>query len=106
MKVHPPFILTGRRGWTLFAGTLAQAELMRERRSHGEKLKFAWDSQGFRKLVVVLTRAGKVLGLHNGDGRAVWTQMIGASERAWPGTRAVLEVSDAEVVGSRALVVM
>lgn len=30
------------------------------------------DANGFRKLIVVLTSAGKALALHNGDGRVVW----------------------------------
>jgi hypothetical protein len=30
------------------------------------------DPNGFRKLIVVLTAAGKALALHNGDGRVVW----------------------------------
>lgn len=30
------------------------------------------DPNGFRKLIVVITVAGKALALHNGDGRVVW----------------------------------
>ena len=30
------------------------------------------DPNGFRKLIVALTSAGKALALHNGDGRVVW----------------------------------
>jgi len=52
-----------------------QAELSGERRSHGEKMKETWDSQGFRKIIVVLTRPGKLLALHNGDGRVMWSVM-------------------------------
>ena len=51
-----------------------EVELTSLRRLADKKNSFLWDKNGFRKLVVVLTRAGKVLALHNGDGRVVWSR--------------------------------
>ncbi|KAJ8485685.1 hypothetical protein OPV22_018170 [Ensete ventricosum] len=41
-----------------------------------EKNKMTRDHNGFRKLIIVLTRAGKVLALHTGDGRVVWSVLL------------------------------
>lgn len=34
------------------------------------------DTNGFRKLIVLLTASGKVFGLHSGDGRILWTHTL------------------------------
>jgi hypothetical protein len=34
------------------------------------------DTKGFRKQVVVLTAPGKLLALHNGDGRVLWSTYL------------------------------
>lgn len=34
------------------------------------------DPNGFRKLIVVLTQAGKALALHSGDGRTLWSHQF------------------------------
>jgi hypothetical protein len=61
------------------AATPAEAaEVTAVRRADGNKLKPAWDSQGFRKLLVLLTAVGKLLALHNGDGRVVWSNFLSA----------------------------
>ncbi|KAJ1396408.1 WD40/YVTN repeat-like-containing domain superfamily [Sesbania bispinosa] len=41
-----------------------------------EKTKMTRDHNGFRKLLIVLTRAGKVFALHTGDGRVVWSTLL------------------------------
>lgn len=38
-----------------------------------EKSKLTRDHNGFRKLLIALTKAGKVYALHSGDGRVVWS---------------------------------
>ncbi|KAJ4835803.1 hypothetical protein Tsubulata_045038 [Turnera subulata] len=40
------------------------------------KSKMTRDHNGFRKLLIVLTRAGKVFALHTGDGRVVWSLLL------------------------------
>lgn len=37
------------------------------------------DTNGFRKLIVILTATGKVFGLHSGDGRILWTHNTAAA---------------------------
>ncbi|KAL2346918.1 hypothetical protein Fmac_000918 [Flemingia macrophylla] len=41
-----------------------------------EKSKMTRDHNGFRKLLIILTRAGKVFALHTGDGRVVWSVLL------------------------------
>lgn len=41
-----------------------------------EKSKMTRDHNGFRKLLIVLTRAGKIFALHSGDGRVVWSLLL------------------------------
>lgn len=41
-----------------------------------QKSKMTRDHNGFRKLLIVLTRAGKVFALHTGDGRVVWSLLL------------------------------
>lgn len=38
--------------------------------------KMTRDHNGFRKLIIVLTRSGKVYALHTGDGRIVWAYLL------------------------------
>ncbi|XP_078174655.1 uncharacterized protein LOC144568245 [Carex rostrata] len=38
--------------------------------------KMTRDHNGFRKLIIVLTRSGKVYALHTGDGRIVWSHLL------------------------------
>lgn len=53
---------------------VAAIQAMRLRSS--EKSKMTRDHNGFRKLLIVLTRAGKVFALHTGDGRVVWSILL------------------------------
>ncbi|KAL5729138.1 hypothetical protein ACHQM5_002128 [Ranunculus cassubicifolius] len=47
-----------------------------------EKNKMTRDHNGFRKLLVVLTRAGKLYALHTGDGRVVWSLLVPSLRRS------------------------
>jgi ER membrane protein complex subunit 1 len=38
--------------------------------------KMTRDHNGFRKLIIVLTRSGKIYALHTGDGRIVWAYLL------------------------------
>lgn len=49
---------------------------------NSEKNKMTRDHNGFRKLIIVLTKAGKVLALHTGDGRVVWSLLVPSLRRS------------------------
>eukprot|EP00245_Coleochaete_scutata_P017709 TRINITY_DN8832_c0_g2_i1.p1 TRINITY_DN8832_c0_g2~~TRINITY_DN8832_c0_g2_i1.p1 ORF type:complete len:1022 (-),score=187.79 TRINITY_DN8832_c0_g2_i1:311-3376(-) len=50
-----------------------KAAVATERKNNKEKTALTADHNGFRKLIVALTRSGKVYALHSGDGRIVWS---------------------------------
>ncbi|CAI9766346.1 unnamed protein product [Fraxinus pennsylvanica] len=52
------------------------AAIQKMRLQSSEKSKMTRDHNGFRKLLIVLTRAGKLLALHTGDGRIVWSLLL------------------------------
>ncbi|XP_051131617.1 uncharacterized protein LOC127251789 [Andrographis paniculata] len=52
------------------------AAIVKMRLQSSEKTKMTRDRNGFRKLLVVLTRAGKLFALHTGDGRIVWSRLL------------------------------
>lgn len=52
------------------------AAILEMRLKSSEKTKMTRDHNGFRKLIIVLTKAGKVLALHTGDGRVVWSLLL------------------------------
>ncbi|XP_006654166.1 ER membrane protein complex subunit 1 [Oryza brachyantha] len=56
------------------ADELAAIQAMRLKSS--EKNKMTRDHNGFRKLLIVLTKAGKVIALHTGDGRIIWSNLL------------------------------
>ncbi|KAL4426508.1 hypothetical protein ABPG77_008366 [Micractinium sp. CCAP 211/92] len=60
---------------------LASPEELRQLERHKEvtsdRLRPTRDPDGFRKQLVVLTAGGKVLALHNGDGRPLWSLDFG-----------------------------
>eukprot|EP00873_Tetraselmis_striata_P009798 jgi/Tetstr1/430062/TSEL_019920.t1 len=56
------------------------AELSELRLAGSDKMLSTPDSAGFRKLLVVLTAAGKLLALHNGDGHVVWSLSFGVAD--------------------------
>ncbi|XP_024314379.1 ER membrane protein complex subunit 1 isoform X2 [Brachypodium distachyon] len=56
------------------ADELAAIQSLRLRSS--EKNKMTRDHNGFRKLLIILTKAGKVMALHTGDGRIIWSNFL------------------------------
>ncbi|KAL4194055.1 hypothetical protein AMTRI_Chr05g57370 [Amborella trichopoda] len=59
---------------TLMLASAEDIAVIQEMRlKNSEKTKMTRDHNGFRKLLIVLTRAGKILALHTGDGRVVWS---------------------------------
>ncbi|XP_010254044.1 PREDICTED: ER membrane protein complex subunit 1 isoform X2 [Nelumbo nucifera] len=47
-----------------------------------EKNKMTRDHNGFRKLLIVLTKAGKLYALHTGDGRVIWSLLLSSLRRS------------------------
>ncbi|GLT85426.1 hypothetical protein SLE2022_036160 [Rubroshorea leprosula] len=68
--------------WLKLKGTLMLASpedvaaIQRIRLKSSEKSKMTRDHNGFRKLLIVLTRGGKLFALHTGDGRIVWSVLL------------------------------
>ncbi|XP_060176971.1 uncharacterized protein LOC132607148 [Lycium barbarum] len=58
------------------------AAIQRLRLQSAEKSKMTRDHNGFRKLLIVLTRAGKLFAIHTGDGRIVWSLLLNAFRRS------------------------
>ncbi|XP_057779297.1 uncharacterized protein LOC130997883 [Salvia miltiorrhiza] len=52
------------------------AAIQKMRLQSSGKTKMTRDRNGFRKLLIVLTRAGKLFALHTGDGRIVWSRLL------------------------------
>ncbi|TYI17027.1 hypothetical protein ES332_A08G296100v1 [Gossypium tomentosum] len=52
------------------------AAIQHMRLKSSEKSKMTRDHNGFRKLLIALTRAGKLFALHTGDGRIVWSHLL------------------------------
>ncbi|KAL6980107.1 hypothetical protein U1Q18_021757 [Sarracenia purpurea var. burkii] len=64
------------KGTLMLASADEVAEIQRVRLKSSEKNKMTRDHNGFRKLLIVLTRAGKLFALHTGDGRVVWSLLL------------------------------
>ncbi|KAI8547334.1 hypothetical protein RHMOL_Rhmol07G0187200 [Rhododendron molle] len=64
------------KGTLMLASPDEVAEIQRIRLQSSEKSKMTRDHNGFRKLLIVLTRAGKLFALHTGDGRVVWSLLL------------------------------
>ncbi|XP_009623191.1 uncharacterized protein [Nicotiana tomentosiformis] len=58
------------------------AVIQRLRLQSAEKSKMTRDHNGFRKLLIVLTRAGKLFAIHTGDGRIVWSLLLNAFRKS------------------------
>lgn len=52
------------------------AAIQQIRLRSSEKSKMTRDHNGFRRLLILLTRAGKLYALHTGDGRVIWSTLI------------------------------
>ncbi|KAL3628413.1 hypothetical protein CASFOL_027459 [Castilleja foliolosa] len=62
---------------TLMLATPDEVAAIQKIRLHSsEKSKMTRDRNGFRKLLIVLTRSGKLFALHTGDGRIVWSLLL------------------------------
>ena len=49
------------------------AIIQTRRLNNVKKTKMTRDHNGFQKLLIVLTKAGKILALHSRDGRIFWS---------------------------------
>ncbi|WOL17489.1 ER membrane protein complex subunit 1 [Canna indica] len=70
------------KGTLMLASPDEMAAIQAIRLKSSEKNKMTRDHNGFRKLIIVVTRAGKVLALHTGDGRVVWSVLLPALRRS------------------------
>ncbi|KAG0499234.1 hypothetical protein HPP92_003925 [Vanilla planifolia] len=62
---------------TLMLATPADiAAIQQMRLKSSQKAKMTRDHNGFRKLIIVLTKAGKLFALHTGDGHVVWSLLL------------------------------
>ncbi|XP_039051239.1 ER membrane protein complex subunit 1-like [Hibiscus syriacus] len=68
------------KGTLMLASPKDVAAIQSMRIKSSEKSKMTRDHNGFRKLLIVLTRAGKLFALHTGDGRVVWSHLLHKSE--------------------------
>ncbi|CAL0319236.1 unnamed protein product [Lupinus luteus] len=64
------------KGTLMIASADDVATIQAIRLRSSEKSKMTRDHNGFRKLLIVLTRAGKVFALHTGDGRIIWSILL------------------------------
>ncbi|KAF3975078.1 hypothetical protein CMV_001650 [Castanea mollissima] len=64
------------KGTLMLASSEDIAAIQDMRLKSSEKSKMTRDHNGFRKLLIVLTRAGKLYALHTGDGRVVWSLLL------------------------------
>lgn len=64
------------KGTLMLASPDDVAAIQAIRLKSSEKSKMTRDHNGFRKLLIVLTRAGKIFALHSGDGRVVWSLLL------------------------------
>lgn len=64
------------KGTLMLASPDDIAAIQGMRLKSSEKSKMTRDHNGFRKQLIVLTRAGKLYALHTGDGRVVWSLLL------------------------------
>ncbi|XP_059645439.1 uncharacterized protein LOC132286999 [Cornus florida] len=64
------------KGTLMLASPEEVVAIQRIRLKSSEKSKMTRDHNGFRKLLIVLTKAGKLFALHTGDGRVVWSHLL------------------------------
>ncbi|KAG9456106.1 hypothetical protein H6P81_000614 [Aristolochia fimbriata] len=70
------------KGTLMLASPEDIAAIQGMRLKNSEKNKMTRDHNGFRKLLIVLTKAGKILALHTGDGRVVWSFLVPALRKS------------------------
>lgn len=64
------------KGTLMLASSEDVIAIQAMRLKSSEKIKMTRDHNGFRKLLIVLTKAGKLLALHTGDGHVVWSLLL------------------------------
>uniref|UniRef100_A0A7N1A0J8 ER membrane protein complex subunit 1 n=1 Tax=Kalanchoe fedtschenkoi TaxID=63787 RepID=A0A7N1A0J8_KALFE len=64
------------KGTLMLANAEEVAAIQAMRLKSSEKSKMTRDHNGFRKLLMVLTKAGKLYALHTGDGRIIWSLLV------------------------------
>ncbi|XP_011019630.1 PREDICTED: ER membrane protein complex subunit 1-like [Populus euphratica] len=64
------------KGTLMLASAEDVAAIQGMRLKSSEKSKMIRDHNGFRKLLIVLTKSGKLFALHTGDGRIVWSLLL------------------------------
>ncbi|KAL5202087.1 hypothetical protein ABZP36_013039 [Zizania latifolia] len=64
------------KGTLMLASADELAAIQALRLKNSEKNKMTRDHNGFRKLLILLTKAGKVIALHTGDGRIIWSNLL------------------------------
>ena len=52
------------------------AIIQTRRLNNAKKTKMTRDHNGFQKLLIMLTKARKILALHLGDGHILWSQLL------------------------------
>jgi hypothetical protein len=70
------------KGTLMVASPEDIAAIQGMRLKSSEKSKMTRDHNGFRKLLIVLTRAGKLYALHTGDGRVVWSLLLSSLRKS------------------------
>ncbi|PPD66978.1 hypothetical protein GOBAR_DD36144 [Gossypium barbadense] len=70
------------KGTLMLASPQDIAAIQSMRLKNSEKSKMTRDHNGFRKLLIVLTRAGKLFALHTGDGHIVWSHLLQSLQKS------------------------
>ncbi|KAJ4949952.1 hypothetical protein NE237_026784 [Protea cynaroides] len=70
------------KGTLMLASPDDIAAIQAMRLKSSEKSKMTRDHNGFRKLLIVLSGAGKLFALHTGDGRVVWSLLLPSLRRS------------------------
>ncbi|KAL3825828.1 hypothetical protein ACJIZ3_021857 [Penstemon smallii] len=70
------------KGTLMIATADDVAAIQKIRLESSGKSKMTRDRNGFRKLLIVLTRAGKLFALHTGDGRIVWSLLLNSLRKS------------------------
>ncbi|CAA7039768.1 unnamed protein product [Microthlaspi erraticum] len=70
------------KGTLLLATPEDVAAIQEMRFKSSGKNKLTRDHNGFRKLIIALTKAGKLFALHTGDGRIVWSMLLNSPSKS------------------------
>lgn len=70
------------KGTLLLASPEDVAAIQEMRFRSSGKNKLTRDHNGFRKLIIALTKAGKLFALHTGDGRIVWSMLLNSPSKS------------------------